>query len=130
MQELFYLTDNSVVGQMLKGNSHLRLSCLADLQYSGLCGGSDFILEQPLPHIWWKRWDSDFFLEERETQNSSASSTMNFREVLSDCFIVGYLFVPRTFACLSVTFFCNFRVHSVLFSVQASIFWTTFWGKS
>ena len=49
MQELFYLTDNRVVGQTLKGNSHLRLSCLADLQYSGLSGGSDFILEQPLP---------------------------------------------------------------------------------
>ena len=44
-----YLTDNRVVGQTLKGNSHLHLSCLADLQYSGLSGGSDFILEQPLP---------------------------------------------------------------------------------
>ena len=115
---------------MLKGNGHLRLSCLADLQYSGLSGGSNFILEQPLPHIWWQRWDSDFFLEERETHNSSTSSTMNFREVLSDCFIVEYLFVPRTFACPSVSFFCNFRVHPVLFSVQASISRTTFGGKS
>ena len=44
-----YLTDNRDVMQMLKGNSHLRLSCLADLQYSMLSGGSDFILEQPLP---------------------------------------------------------------------------------
>ena len=40
-----YLTDNRVVGQMLKDNSHLHLFCLADLQYSGLSGGSDFILE-------------------------------------------------------------------------------------
>ena len=44
MQELFYLTDNRVVGQTLKGNSHLRLSCLADLQYSGLSGGSGLYL--------------------------------------------------------------------------------------